>query len=142
MSTQVIIANDGAEITSTNYWQTEQAQKGLFFLSINAGCMRLLVPNTQLGMLRDMTENVREVVLTRGTLDGVADAVELMFEDGSDTPFYMHIGPAQADRMWTSQDEKRQWPFVIWTMTGKVASFDRCFLRRTSRLPYLKPWKG
>ena len=36
--------NDGPEIVLTNYWEHEQAKAGFCFLSINAGCFRLLVP--------------------------------------------------------------------------------------------------
>ncbi|MDX9788933.1 MAG: hypothetical protein RBT11_19320 [Desulfobacterales bacterium] len=36
------ISNDGPEILSTNYWETEHAKKGFLYMSINAGAFRLL----------------------------------------------------------------------------------------------------
>ena len=142
----ITIANDGPEITDTNYWQHPYAARGLFFLSTNAGCLRLLVPGAHLGLVRDMTKDVREVVLTRGKMEGKDDVVEIMFEDGSDSPFALHLDPGQLDRRWTKQDEGSQCTFAIYTQgggkIGKVATFDRCFLRRMARLPHMKPWKG
>jgi len=38
------IENDGPDIVTTNYWTTEHEQRGLFYVSINAGTCRLLVP--------------------------------------------------------------------------------------------------
>lgn len=136
------IENDGPLLKSTNYWQTDNAAAGLFFLSTNAGCVRLLVPPRKRPEIADMTRNVREIVLTRGMFEGVADTVEIMFEDGSETPFCIHIDPKQVDRLWLPADQAKRWRFAIWTEQGKVAEFARCYLRRAPRLPYAARWQG
>jgi hypothetical protein len=139
----ITIGNDGQTITNTDYWQHPYAAKGLFFLSTNAGCLRLLVPQPHVHLIPEMTNNVREVVLTRGKMEGKDDVVEIMFEDGSDAPFSLHLDPGQLDRRWTKQDEGSQCVFAVYTEgPAKVAEFTRCFLRRASRLPHMKPWKG
>ena len=40
-----MIGNAGKEITQSNYWETEMAQAGFAYLSFNAGCARLLIPD-------------------------------------------------------------------------------------------------
>jgi len=38
------LKNHNQEITETNYWDTDQARKGILYLSWNGGAARLLVP--------------------------------------------------------------------------------------------------
>lgn len=133
------ITNNEGEIASTNYWETEASQKGLFYLSTNAGVLRLLVPVANESWLPDMTEGVKEVVLTRGRFNNVNDVVEIMFEDGSPSPFALHIAHEQLDRLWLREDERKPHRFTIWAKDrGKIAEFT-CWLRRAANLPYMKP---
>jgi hypothetical protein len=139
----LVFENDGPKLVSTNYWQTENAARGLIYLSTNAGCVRLLLPPARAGVaeVADMTANVAEVVLTRGLFEGKY-CVEVMFEDRSNSPYCIHIDSKQCDRRWIPEDERKQWTFAIYTELGQIAIFTRCFLRRAARLPYAKPWKG
>jgi hypothetical protein len=137
------IVNEGQRLVETNYWQTENAKRGFMYLTTNAGCIRLLVPPSGEHLLSEMSRKVREVVLTRGRLEKVDDVTEVMFEDGSASPFCMHIDPKQVDRRWVPTDEGKQWRFAIYTQDrGKVADFARCYLRRAPTLPYVQPWTG
>jgi hypothetical protein len=140
----IIMTNDGPKLVETNYWQTSNAKVGLYYLSTNAGCSRLLVPPSEAhpAKIADMTRNVREVVLTRGAWQGVADCVEVMFEDGSQSPFCLHLDPKQVDRRWLPSNEGKRWRFAIYTELGKVADFSRCFLRSRATLPCVEPWGG
>jgi hypothetical protein len=60
----ITIGNNGADLASTNYWQTEHAQTGKFYLSGNAGTWRLLVPEAAEHMLSEMQTGSR--VMTAG----------------------------------------------------------------------------
>lgn len=40
----ITIANDGQRLVETNYWTLPHAQRGLCYLTANAGALRLLVP--------------------------------------------------------------------------------------------------
>jgi len=82
------IGNDGPELVSTNYWKTKNAKAGYAFLSINAGCWRLLVPKGK-GIPIDDMKTGKVVLVTRGAWPdaGKQDALELLFEDSSDSPF-------------------------------------------------------
>jgi hypothetical protein len=139
----ITIQNDGPKLVSTNYWQTEQAAAGFYYLSTNAGTVRLLVPASRAKpeLMKDM-HNVREVVLTRGTFQGHDNCVEVMFEDGSERPYCIHIDAKQIDRQWIPTDEHKRWRFAIWTELGLFSEYGRCYLRRFAVLPYGARWGG
>lgn len=138
----ISIRNDGPILVETNYWATENAARGLYYLTTNAGCMRLLVPQSLAhpARMEPMIRDVREVVLTRGRFEGQDNTVEVMFEDDSLSPFCILIDPKQVDRRWTPKDEGKRCAFAIYTELGKFAEFSRCFLRSAAMLPYAHPY--
>lgn len=129
------IVNAGAEIKSTNYFDTAHALRGLYYVSWNASSARVLVPDVQLGALDEMRTG-RICVISRGKLYGV-DALELMFDDGSDAPFALHIEMRQTDR--AIIDDHQSFKVAAWTRAGKVAEWSGKY-RVVQELPYLEPW--
>ena len=140
----VTIENDGPKLVATNYWATEQAAAGYYYLTTNDGTIRLLVPASRgtPPLMADMTRDVREIVLTRGNFQGHDNCVEVMFEDGSPSPYCIHIDSKQIDRQWIPTDEHKRWRFAIWTELGLFAEYSRCYLRRFAVLPYAARWGG
>jgi hypothetical protein len=138
------VVNSGRRLVSTTYWETEQAAHGFMYLTTNAGCVRLLVPQPAAHPARmsDMTKGVREIVLTRGRFEGHDNCVEVLFEDYSASPFSIQIDAKQVDRHWLPRDEAKLWRFAIYTELGLFAEFGRCWLRRRPRLPYALRWSG
>lgn len=139
------IQNTGQEITSTNYWDMEHAKKGYFYCSINAGAFRLLVPWLQEFSLNEM-KTASEVIISRGPWPegGKPDALEILFEDGTDTPFALHLGSEQVDHMPLDADRDRQgqpprWVFSAWTQHGKKIELP-CRYRKAKKIPCLKPF--
>jgi len=132
------IENDGPEIVSTNYWGTEHAAKGFCYLSLNAGTARLLVPKPMEPQIPEMITGVSMAIITRGELKG-RECLEFLFEDGSDSPFALHISTEQADRLFSDADRNKEFRVAIWTEGGKQAEFPGRY-RKAKRLPYLKPW--
>lgn len=132
------IHNDGPLIVETDYWDTPHAQRGLFYVSINAGAFRLLVPLLQEASLADM-RTAAYVIVTRGVWHG-RDALELLFEDGSDSPFSLHVLAAQVDRMPARSDEGRTdlW-CLIYTEAGLALDLPARY-RSSDSLPDLRPW--
>jgi hypothetical protein len=47
MTDFIRIENNGPEIAATNYYDSPNAGAGYVYLSINAGALRLLVPDSQ-----------------------------------------------------------------------------------------------
>ena len=108
----ISIGNAGPEIASTDYWDSEQAQKGLMHVSPNAGVLRLLVPQKWERVLPDMRTGkkvtVENSIVRRG-------AVDIVFEDGTQSPFFVSL-----DRRQFSGIPKRgAWGFSVWTQEGK-----------------------
>ena len=46
------VENDGPRIVSTNFFETDQAKAGKFFVSVNAGTLRLLIPDAHAASIR------------------------------------------------------------------------------------------
>ena len=135
------IRNDGPLIESTNYWATDLAAKGMFYISWNAKTARLLVPPSQAPAIPEM-ETAEYVIITRGPWAdaGGRMAWELLFEDNSDTPYALHILAEQSDRQVPPSDMGRHILFSAWGPDRLL--FKRpARLRSAARLPYLKPWE-
>lgn len=107
------ILNDGNRITSTDYWQTEHAARGLLYLSMNAGALRLLVPRASEGMLKLWKRANRAAVQIAGAAS--VGLVHIVFEDDTNDPQFITIDARQCDRL-PPAEEAGQWrPLVIYT---------------------------
>lgn len=144
MAASLWIENSGAEITRTNFWETEAARAGKFYLSINAGAFRLLVPQAHMGAVRDMRA-AHIVVVSQGpmTLEGRAfsDAIELLFDDSTEEPWSLYLTLQAVDRMPLNSDSTQEWTCTVWTpLVGERCSqvlARRAYYRRVRRLPDL-----
>ena len=114
------ITNHGPLITASNYWQTEHAQRGLLYLSTNAGALRLLVPLSQRHAISDMRPGAKHVVVSilAGAAEGKTSpdgyVAEWLVEDGSDSPWSCHLSLGQLDRIPTVDDVGREWIATVW----------------------------
>lgn len=136
------IQNNGPEIVSTNYWQTEHAACGYVYLSINAGAFRILIPPSQEGAIAEML-TAREAIISRGPWadQGGREAMEILFEDFTDTPYSLCILAEQCDRLPADSDRNRtNLRLSIWTVAGKAGEMPAKY-RKVKRLPWLKPWQ-
>lgn len=138
----ITIENDGPAIRATNYWASAHARRGYLFLSWNDGVARLLVPPAATSMLPDM-ETGRLVVISRGPWVEQAgrDALELLFDDGTDSPFSCCLVAEQCDRMLPDDEIGRAFEFHVWTRTG-LRFMRSARYRRAPALPCLDPWGG
>jgi len=134
------IEDDGSEIVKSNYWGSEFAQKGYFFCSFNAGTARLLIPDSRVDELPEMATS-KLIVLTRGTWNRKKDALEILFDDGSDEPYSMHLSKDQLDRLIPVSDNGRDLTFSAWSR-GPVKLLERpAKFRIVKNLPCLEKWK-
>ena len=134
------ITNSGSEIASTNYWNSPQAAAGYYYLSWNAGVGRLLVPDLQMPSIQEMRE-AGEVIISRGPWTDQAnrDALELLWEDGSETPFVITLLAEQCDRVLPATNQGGGFRVTAWTRSGKQDSWPGRY-REVSSLPDLQPW--
>jgi len=139
------IHNNGQQIVSSNYWDSEPNGKGLFFCSINAGAFRLLVDSGTNGeLVKPMLEaarNATEIVVSRGwwTEKNAKDAFEFLFDDDPDTPWVIQMVNQQFDRLPALEDEGREFQLFIYD-AGKMVFQGVCKYRRVRRLPCMKPF--
>ena len=88
----ISVGNIGPEIASTDYWDSDQAQKGLMHVSPNAGVLRLLVPPKWERVLPDMRTGKRVTLENSIVRRG---AVDIVFEDGTQSPFFVSLDRKQ-----------------------------------------------
>jgi hypothetical protein len=140
------IHNHGPLVLRSNYWQTDVAAAGKYYVSVNAGAVRLLVPNSQREVLNDMRA-ARQIVLSRGPwlAMNLPEAVELLFDDGTESPFALHLSPESFDLLPAEPPPGREWILSVWIdKKGKPhKAIERpCHWRRVPRIPWLRPWQG
>jgi hypothetical protein len=141
---EIKVRSAGPEIIETNYWEHEYAARGLFFLTSNAGAFRLLVPEAHLSAVSEF-RTAREVVVSRGPWPerGGREAIEILFDDGTDSPYALHLDARQLDRLPAAGDVGREWLFTAWVQGAggrPVRVFEHeCAYRLVPRLPWLKP---
>jgi len=136
--------NRGPLVVASTYWGSEVERAGKFFASCHAGCVRLLVPAARRAAIPAMCA-ARDVVLSRGPWPaaGLAEAVELLFDDGSDAPLCLYLSPESFDRLPAAPPPGRGWTLSAWDdEEGRpLQVLERpCHWWRVPRLPWLKPW--
>jgi hypothetical protein len=134
------IDNQGQKIVETNFWDSEMARRGYFYLSWNAGAARLLVPDAQAGSVREM-KSAKYVIVSRGRWEeaGRDDALELLFEDKSDNPYCLHLSKEQTDRLIPEEDQGGGFWVVVWTRRGQQLRLPGKY-RKVETVPCLQPW--
>lgn len=111
------IANNGQAIAQTNYWTTREAQAGYCFLSHNAAALRLLVPKANDEWLPCILAAKRVTVEHSILISGCFDVV---FEDGTDTPFCITMNASAMDFRFWKTDSIR---LTVWNESGLVKLF-------------------
>jgi hypothetical protein len=91
------IQNAGPEITRTNYFDTPLGRAGAYYLSVNARCLRLLVPKRHEAEIEEALATA-----TRVEIEVPGKSVLLTLIDGTDTPFCMEIPTQMCDRVLTT----------------------------------------
>jgi len=105
------IENDGPSLVSTNYWSTPHAQRGLLYLSGNAGALRLLVPVASGDYLAEMRTG-KSVTIEPSIRE--PQCIDIVFEDGTDTPFSVSLDRRQCDRALNPGPCR----FMVYTQSG------------------------
>lgn len=141
------IDNHGPLITGTNYFRSDPATAGNLYLSTNAGAFRLLVPPLLETIVSELATG-KVAVITRGPWPAMrlADALEIMLDDGTQNPWSCHLDTNSLDRMPTDEDAGREWLFTVWTRPRRAGmrphkALERpAFYRRADKLPCLLPY--
>jgi hypothetical protein len=136
--------NDGRELVATTWWQSEQARAGKVFCSCNAGAIRLLLPRQMESQAREM-RTAKYVIVSRGPWPQMQldEAVELLFEDGSDSPFCLHLSASSFDLL-PADPGAEDWVLSVWAecdgRPNKLMELPTRW-RRSAQLPDLRAWE-
>ncbi len=137
------IRNNGQMIDATNYWTSSLARSDKVFFSVNERCVRLLLPASE--FLDDgVFAKTQYVIISRGIIRGM-DAYEVLFEDGSNTPFAIHTLATQWDRLIAKTDDGRtDICFHVYHQASdgqpKLLKQWAARFRVVGHLPHLRPW--
>jgi hypothetical protein len=132
--------NNGQAIAETNYWDSEQAQAGYCYLSWNAGTARLLIPDASKQFIPEM-RSAKYVIVSRGPWheQGGRDALELLFEDNSDSPFCLRLVAEQTDRLLPEDSQGGGFFVTIWMRGGEKLRLPGKY-RIVATIPCLDQW--
>ena len=112
--------NDHEFLIETNYFDSPMGQKGVIYLSCNAGAARLLVPNHHADTVVNEIKTAEYAIITSGKLAG-KPAIEILFEDHTDTPFSLHILEQACDRHFADRANKT-FKLLIYISNGLVSN--------------------
>lgn len=135
----LITQNNGPELVFTNFWDAEPELKHCAF-SVNAGAIRLLVPECKRSWLPAMVGCEYVIASRLKTIRPKEVAIEFLFEDHSQTPFSIHTSPEAFLGVFPIADSDTiERKLTIWTQgPNKVAELP-LFIRNVPRLPWMKP---
>jgi hypothetical protein len=143
------IDNEGQRVAATDYWSTEHAARGLAYVSINAGALRLLLPEQIAPQTIVAARAARYAVLSRGPWSdhGGREGLELMLEDGSAEPWCLHLDARQCDRRWPASDDGRALPLTLWVAGVERESAQQVgeltvHLRSVPAIPWAQPMEA
>jgi hypothetical protein len=144
---ELVIENDGPAIVRTNYWDIAAAKAGKVYLSVNAGVFRLLVPPARERDLAEM-KTAEGAAVSRGDFGGYAgitgEGVEVLFDDGSNRPFTLHLNMLSLQSVPPREEAGRRVVLAVWTRGPRgepVKAMELpCTFRLAKRMPDLRPW--
>ena len=114
MNTKLLeIQNNGQELVATNFWNSEIAKHGRFYLSFNAGALRVLLPDSTSHWLSEM-RTAKTVDLCR--YESIAGPVyDVIFDDGSSRPFSITTTVNGSDRLLPRSEHNKRITISVWT---------------------------
>jgi hypothetical protein len=121
-------------------------KNGVVFLSLNARAFRLLLPKSLEQELLRETFRAPHVVVSRGpwTGQGNRDSIEIMFDDGSDDPYSLHLDARQCAPLPAAESHGESVDVSLWVNRKGIPTCVRNYpgwFRVVDSIPCLKPWK-
>ena len=139
----VRIINNGMDIVSTNYWELPMEDAGQFYVSLYAGAFRVLVPTSYEEKLVPEIMKAKKAIVSRGPWpeQDRDDGIEILFENDTESPFFMHLSVDCFDRLPSKSDSGATFVLSVWTKEdGKVREMSAGF-RMAPKIPCFEPWK-
>jgi len=125
----------------TTYFDTEMCRKGFYHFVHNNGKYLLFLPKWKEKVLQEM-QTGKQVIITRGSHEGIKDSFEIMFDDETENPFSVLLRDEQFTRL---SPLKEGWHGTLYVYSGDI---DECrlinryvYYRIKDNLPCLEPVK-
>jgi hypothetical protein len=98
------------------------------------------VPDSQKQVIREM-RSAKYIIISRGpwTGKGGREALELLFEDESDSPFCLHLVAEQCDRLIPDYQQGGGFDIIVLTRGGEKLRLPGKY-RVVDSVPCLEPW--
>jgi hypothetical protein len=140
----IVTENHGPLIVSSTFWGSDLDRAGKIYVSVNAGAVRVLLPASARPLVNELRA-AEYAILSRGPWPevGAAEAVEILWEDHTDSPFAWQLTAASFDLLPGEPDAGREWVISLWDVKKDRPhkALERpCRWRRVAKLPWLKPW--
>lgn len=136
---RLVTKNKEQEIESSNYWSSEYARHGIVYFSVNAGAVRVLLPERVDPELLKALKKAQYAIVSR---DNAGTGYEVLLEDMSSYP-YVILSPVQAwDRLLPCSESGREHiPLLVYVKGPRLIESLECKFRCVPRLPWGKPWQ-
>lgn len=151
----ILIDSHGPLITASDYWRSDAAKAGKILISPNAGVIRVLMPPARYDMLGDLRSASHAVVtvgwwsMTAARKFGLestpiregGEAVEILWEDGTDSPHAWHVTP-ESCLLVPGDPSPGQWSIACWIeRRGEPhRALERPAFWRRGKVPCLQPF--
>jgi len=117
--------DENGRLISTAYWGSDGCKNGAFFLAFNKGIYSLLVPEQGKELLDELKSSYpSSVVISRGVYNGKPNTYEIMFDDGSDTPYRLQLGSNQVFP--APEDNDTGWKGSFYIYADGLDKFSAC----------------
>lgn len=125
------ISNNGKDIVGTDFFHNKPES---FFVSVNAGSFRLLLPKELEYAIKEMRTGKFAIVSMNNSW------FEILFENMSDSPFAIHSPIAAIDRI-PSEERRDNLILSVWIAPCKKVLEIPCKFRKVVQIPNMQPWK-
>lgn len=128
------ITNNGKEIIETNYYQFDRSISK-FYLSINAGAFRLLVPKNDNQIIIKEIKLAKHYIIRRGWWNSESkgitskNALNIIFDDKTTNPFQLFLTEFSVDRFPSEKDEGKDFDLYIYALIEdklKILTKSKC----------------
>ena len=140
--TTVQTSNAGPEVIASTYWTSALARAGKIYASVNAGAIRILLPDSFADELPREIAAASLAVISVGPWParGLATAIEIMWEDGTESPYALHLSPESFDLVPAAPDSGG-WTVTTWDLhrgTPRKRTQHASLWRRVPFIPCLQ----
>jgi len=135
----VKIHNDNEKILSTDFWESNFCKSGFCFMSMNENAYRLLIADNLVDEWINEMATGKKIIISRGPSATNPDVFEIVFDDDTDTPFYIKLSSEQWDFTPSDNELGNKGKLFVYIKNKKepVLEFENVKYQKVSKIPHL-----